>query len=95
MSSFWYETKNRPPKMSDFATQEEIDNNKHTKGLSVEVYISYMSHKEYILGLGMDMLLEKPILAEVTMPFNGPLKWSSIFKEGSKDIKEPTFWRKK
>ena len=95
MINIWFETKNRPPKMLDFATQEEIDNNKHTKGLSVEVYISYMSYEEYLLGLGMDILLEKPVLAEVNIPFNGPLKWCAIFKEGSKDIKEPTYWRKK
>lgn len=95
MSSFWFETKNRPPKISDFATQKEIENNKHTLGLSVEVYISYMSHEEYILGLGMDMLSEKPIIAEVSILFNGSLKWSTIFSDGSKDIKEPTYWRKK
>ena len=96
MSSIWHETKTRPPRMLDFTTQEDIDLNRHTKGLSNEVYISYMSHEEYISGLGE--VLNDILEAEVTIPFDGPIKWRSLhygYDNPSKDIATPTYWRKK
>ena len=96
MSNIWHETEKRPPRMLDFTTAEEIEDNKHTKGLVVEVYISYMDHEEYLLNLGRP--LDKLVLAEVTIPFDGPLKWKSIhysYENPSKDIRTPTYWRKK
>ena len=94
MSNIWYETEKRPPRMLDFASSEEIEENRHTKGLCVEVYISYMGHAEYINSLGKP-LQENITVSEVTIPFEGPIKWSTTFSNGNKHIKTPTYWRKK
>jgi hypothetical protein len=94
MSNIWHETEKRPPRMLDFATEEEILDNKNTKGLCVEVYISYMNYSEYLSCLGKP-LHESITIAEVTIPFEGPVKWTTPFYNGNKDIRTPTYWRKK
>lgn len=94
MSNIWHETKTKPPRMLDFTTQEDIDFNRHTKGLSDEVYISYMTHDEYLLSLGKP--LDNSIVAEVEIPFDGPLRWRTLWGDGTQiQLKEPTYWRKK
>jgi len=89
MSKRWFETKERPPRMEDFATKEDIELNKHTNGLIGEVYISYMSKEEYIQNFGEIFVPFSE--AEVTIPFNGPIKWRTSWL--SDPIAEPTFWR--
>ena len=82
--SDWFFTYERPPVMTDFATEEDIAANNHlgVNGLWVEIDVCYQ---------------DEPVAAveaAVTIDFNNNLKWE-LRHDRNKDLATPKWWRKK